>query len=199
MRTSILASVLAFTSSLVSAQFNITSKPFALVINSKNKTLDGTALFSCHEGAAIEALCIGKKLGTNDYQYNFNTSFYDTSNKPKTGYIAWVLKGGNFQLSQPLSISPTIFTNVAVPLFTPAEYGTLVQFDKKNKLNIPGYIDDTVSPVDLNAPKDYYRWYVCDTYVGYAYTTLSWAVGKAAPQNPSCQKVDVVRVFKKSY
>lgn len=105
--------------------------------------------------------------------------------------------GGNFEVSEPMTITPNLISNVAIPLFTPSEFGSLVQFDKSNRLNVPGYIDDTVSPINTNAPKGYYRWYVCNTYYGYAYQTLSWVIGNKAPQNPSCQKVEVVRVFAK--
>jgi hypothetical protein len=41
-----------------------------------------------------------------------------------------------------------------------------------------------------------YRWYVCTTLVtSYTYSTLAWVLGSHSPQNPSCVKVDVVRVF----
>ena len=73
--------------------------------------------------------------------------------------------------------------------------GTLVQFDKSGKLFISGYVDDTVNPINTHKVKNYYRWYMCNTYYGYLYNTLAWTLGDGKPQNPSCQKVDVVRVF----
>lgn len=69
-------------------------------------------------------------------------------------------------------------------------------FDVDNFLNIQGYVDDTVSPPKTDETTAYYRWYSCQTYyTGYQYTTLAWVVGEAAPQNPTCVKVDVKRVF----
>jgi hypothetical protein len=77
----------------------------------------------------------------------------------------------------------------------PSYSNVQVAFDKENKLNVPSYIDDCVVP-----PKEVlgseYRWYVCTTLVtSYTYSTLAWVLGSHSPQNPSCVKVDVVRVF----
>ena len=55
-----LALVLGLLSSPLVAQSNYPnqSAPFALVLSSANETLNGAKLFSCHAGAAIEALCV---------------------------------------------------------------------------------------------------------------------------------------------
>lgn len=37
--------------------------------------------------------------------------------------------------------------------------------------------------------------YICTTYAGYLYQTLAWTLGNAPPENPTCQKVDVQRLF----
>ena len=42
----------------VTAQFTNQTAPFTLVVHSENATYNGASLFSCHEGAAIEALCV---------------------------------------------------------------------------------------------------------------------------------------------
>ena len=88
-------------------------------------------------------------------------------------------------------------TNVALPLFEPAENYQYVGFDKNDKLYISGYIDDTVNPPKAGKAYKLYNWYTCKVYYsGYTYTTLSWVFGTVyPPQNPSCKKVDVVRVF----
>jgi hypothetical protein len=93
-----------------------------------------------------------------------------------------------------LSISPT--SNVAVPLLQPSTTGQAVAFDDDNKLTILSSQDDTKPPPNY-ACTPLYNWYACNTYAGYSYQTLAWVVGNAAaiPQNPTCQKVDVVRVF----
>jgi hypothetical protein len=92
-----------------------------------------------------------------------------------------------------MSLSFNPVSNVAIPLLTPSNSGTQVAF-REDKLFIPGYSDDLLSTPN-NAPKDYNRWYVCETNAGYLYTTLAWVMGDTTPQNPTCQKVDVVRVF----
>jgi hypothetical protein len=45
-----------------------------------------------------------------------------------------------------MSISSSLTSNVAVPLFTPGDQYTQIGFDKDNKLFIPQYVDDTVVP-----------------------------------------------------
>ena len=52
------------------AAAEIESKPFHLVLSSSNKSLDGKKLDSCHEGAAIESLCIS----TIGDKYYLNTT-----------------------------------------------------------------------------------------------------------------------------
>jgi len=42
----------------VAAQFTNQTAPFTLVVESHNATYNGACLYSCHEGAAIEALCV---------------------------------------------------------------------------------------------------------------------------------------------
>lgn len=94
-----------------------------------------------------------------------------------------------------LSTDPT--SNVAMPMFLPGEDQTYVGFGARDRMYIESYIDDTVTPPKvLSTPTKYYRWYVCETnYSGYQYTTLAWVLGNAKPENPSCEKIIVVRVF----
>lgn len=202
MKTAILALVGAI-AGVVNAQepfYNISSKPFHLVVKSAtNKTLDGRTLFACHEGAAIEGLCLGdKKLSTADV-YNFNTSAYTTPTNSAigdTGILTWLLPTSGQSYSSALSLSANPISNVAVPLFYPGDTDAQqVAFDNKGLLNIQGYLDDSVFPFNATETKAYYRWYICETYVGYQYTTLAWTYGKGEPQNPTCKKVNVKRVW----
>lgn len=179
MKTTILA-VLGAVASLASAQnYNISSKPFHLVLGSaKNKTLNGATLSPCHEGAAIEGLCLGgKKLSTAEV-FNFNTSAYSQpTNSPigDTGILTWLLPTADLSYSSALTLEANPTSNVAVPLFFPGdENAQQVAFDNKGLLNIQGYLDDSVFPFNTTETKAYYRWYICQTYVGYAYTTLAW-------------------------
>lgn len=197
----ITASLLAAATTQVTAQYTNQSDPFSLVLLSSNGTLNGTTLSPCHEGAAIEGLCLGPSITdttTTPITYNFNTSSFNTGANTtigQTGILTWLLQGGNFNLSSPLGLSFNPTSNVAIPLFTPSTTSTTtVAFDDGDLLNIQGYVDDTTSPLSFGQ-KAYYRWYICDTYYGYQYTTLAWVNGASDPQNPSCVKVDVQRVF----
>lgn len=112
-----------------------------------------------------------------------------------TGLVTWLLRGGNFEVSSSLNLAPTPDTNVAVPLFQPGDQGYAnFAFDSKDRLLVPSYLDNTVSPPVFKTQL-LRRWYVCLTRVGYFYQTLAWTVGSAEPENPSCRKVSVKRVF----
>lgn len=201
MKASIITSVLALATSTVSGQYLNQSAPFQLVVLSGNSTINGSTLTPCHEGAAIEGLCLGGQLSSSPtWLYNLNSSSYASSPANTTigvpGYLTYELEGGNFNVSEPMTLSYNPTSNVAVPLFSPESYGTLVAFDDSAKMNIQGYLDDRVYPPTADGTSGaYYRWYSCTTYAGYTYTTLAWALGEYAPENPTCQKVDVQRVY----
>jgi hypothetical protein len=180
--------------SAITAQYLNQSLPFNLVLKSEDLNATGKYLSPCHEGAAIEGLCLSTAPSERDvFRYNYT----DTPDyKSPTGYLTWILQGGNFNATEPLQLSYNPTSNVAVPLFSPSESGQPIGFDDDDLLYISGYFDDRVQPLNLSGPAvPYYRWYVCDTYAGYAYRTLAWGLGEAAPQNPSCVKVDVKRKF----
>jgi hypothetical protein len=93
-------------------------------------------------------------------------------------------------------ISPT--SNVAIPIIYPGwdKYST-VEFDECEEMYLSAYQDDTVSPpVYFEPSKKVKNWYVCVTRWAYTYSTLVWKVGLTGePQNPSCVKVEVQRVW----
>jgi len=198
MQASILSLVLALGASQVVAQYTNQSAPFNLILCSSNATLNGALLGACHEGAAIEGLC--PSIGGNaSASYNLFTFNYTSKQTPDpifgiTGLLTWELRGGNFNLSSPMSISTSLTSNVAVPLFTPGSQFTSIGFDNDNMLFIPQYYDDTVVPPKFGS-KPLQRWYACTTQDTYLYTTLAWVIGTQSPENPSCQKVKVKRVF----
>lgn len=201
-----LATLALTLAALTTAQFNNQSAPFNLVLASENKTIDGQYLAACHEGAAIEGLCLAgipspsKPGEIAPATFNFNTS--DQAVTPNAtlgapGWVTYLLRGGNFNESEPLGLYINPTTNVALPLFYPGgELATTMSFDSNNLLNIQGYIDDTQNPPTSGDTVAYYRWYSCTTYyTGYTYVTLAWVLGEGNPQNPTCVKVDVKRVF----
>ena len=178
------------------------SAPFNLVLLSKNGTYNNVALGACHTGAAIESLCVsGKLLAANASfpTFQFNSTASQVIGDPfagVTGQLTYLLRGSNFNESEPMVLSYSPSSNVALPIFEPAYYGTYVAFDKTGKMNIQDYVDDTVYPPNTSKVTAYYRWYACRTYYsGYQYTTLAWVVGPNKPENPTCVKVDVKRLF----
>ncbi|OCL02003.1 hypothetical protein AOQ84DRAFT_197696 [Glonium stellatum] len=198
MKASFIASLFAFAAATAVAQYTTQSAPFYLIVLSQNATLNGTALDACHEGAAIEGLCRGGSIAPSTASttlFQFNTSSSSNTTVDQAGYLSWELRGGNFNLSEPMGLAFNPVSNVAVPLFTPGnEDSTLVSFDKNDLMNIGGYLDDRVVP-PTQMTQQYYRWYICTTYYGYTYETLAWVLGQYPPENPSCQKVHVKRVF----
>jgi hypothetical protein len=114
------------------------------------------------------------------------------------GILVYILYGSNFVLSSPMMLSASDTSNIAVPIFLPStNVPTYVHFDECDKMYIEQYVDDTVSPpVFLETPAKVMNWYICLTRWSYTYTTLAWKVGSTGePQNPTCEKVEVERVW----
>ncbi|KAF2858553.1 hypothetical protein K470DRAFT_259732 [Piedraia hortae CBS 480.64] len=176
--------VLGFLAALVTAQFNNQSANFFLVVDSKDDRWAGTALGTCHEGAAIESLCPGHLVNSSSsYQFfQFNTSDYSGD----TGLLTYELHGANINVSEPMSLSTHPLSNLGMALFIPNDDYTGVAFDECGKLNIE----------DSNSVP-HYRWYICHTRTNYDYWTLSWLIGNNTdtPDNPTCTAANITRVF----
>ena len=87
-------SSLAFLSDFALAQ-TVQSKPFHLTIVSDNKTYNGMGLSTCHEGAAIESLCVAKTSAV----YHLNTTKSQTApikGDSVSGVLTWVLPSSMF-------------------------------------------------------------------------------------------------------
>jgi hypothetical protein len=92
----------------------------------------------------------------------------------------------------------SLSSNIVNPTFYPGVSGyTVIAFEESGYTYISAGSDDTVSPPTYyNPPRKLRNWYICLTRWSYLYQTLSWKIGVTGePQNPSCQKVDIVRVF----
>jgi len=193
--------VYAFALGAVNAQYDYASPPFNLVLLS-NSSYNGSTLSACHSGAAIESVCVSNGSSVSKPTpipaavFNFNTTVPDNT-QPSPGYVTYLLRGSNFNLSQPLGLSINPISNVALPMFQPGDaYSQTMWFDENGLLNIQGYIDDTTEGGPQRAVGPTYRWHACTTYYGsYIYKTLTWVLGAGPPQNPTCVKVDVKRVF----
>lgn len=95
-----------------------------------------------------------------------------------------------------LSVNPS--SNVALPLLQPGYDTQSVAFDGDDNLAIFSYYDDSKEDPTSGEVRAINNWYACQTYyAGYQYQTLAWVLGKegSKPQNPSCIKIDVKRVF----
>ncbi|CAL5868417.1 uncharacterized protein PFLUO_LOCUS2642 [Penicillium psychrofluorescens] len=179
----------------------IQSKPFELMIQSSNKAIHGKKLLaSCHEGAAIESLCV---TGGDSSRYFLNTTKGSSPVKGYTtsGLLVWNLPVGNEPQadSEPMSFYVDPGTNVALPLFEPSYESQYVAFEEgTGAMVIFSYLDDTVTPPTDTKVKVLKNWYACEyNYSGYVYHTLNFVLGDATakPQNPSCVKVQVHRKF----
>lgn len=191
---------------LTSAQYDLESNPFQLVLSSKDNYINGQALSACHTGAAIESLCLSESNSTSKPDpiaaatFRFNTSSNSVPSNPAGG-APGVL---TFELhTEPPIPSSLVFsydptTDYALPLLFPGTGANTqsLAFDSDNLLNVQGYLDYQTSPPTAGDAKPYYRWYACLTYyAGYEYENLVWALGEGEPETPSCVKVDVRRVF----
>lgn len=97
-----------------------------------------------------------------------------------------------------MNMAPSLSSNVVNPTFFPGTSPfALIAFEQDGCTYVSVVQDDTVSPpVFYNPARKVKNWYICLTRWSYLYQTLSWKVGVTGqPQNPSCQKVDVIRVF----
>ncbi|KAJ4144297.1 hypothetical protein LMH87_003187 [Akanthomyces muscarius] len=196
--TTIASSILL--SSLAAAD-DIQSKPFKLVLDSEDGSINGKTISSCHSGAAIEGLCIGESAPDAYSTYYLNTTQGSTGS-PVQGYsdsgkLVWNLPVQGQAESEAMEFYYDPSTNVAHPLFEPSYTATYVAFsDEDSEMAIFSYVDDTVNPPKAGPFKALKQWYACTTYYsGYSYFTLNWAVGNGKPQNPSCVKTEVKRVF----
>ncbi|KAL6850689.1 hypothetical protein ACO1O0_007813 [Amphichorda felina] len=185
-------------SGLVSAQ-DEQSEPFNLVIKSSDTSLDGQKVSACHEGAAIESLCLLRD--TQGSEFYLNTT--EGSVPPIDGYeptakLVWNLPIGSDQIvSSPMSFYINEATNIAHPQLQPSDSWQPITVDEDDNLAIVSGLDDTVTPPVVGAPFALHNWYVCQTNYGYQYETVNWVLGNddAQPQNPSCTKVGVHREY----
>ncbi|QPG96437.1 hypothetical protein C2857_004194 [Epichloe festucae Fl1] len=179
---------------LAAAQ-QVQSKPFKLIVQSEDKELNGRAFNLCHEGAAIESVCLYKDSSAI---FHLNTT---QGAQPGPGGLAGYLTS-DVPAKPPIPSSMIFYTepstNVAIAFFYPGSGPTqLVGFDEQEHMNVVTTLDDTTSPPNDSTPRVLKNWYVCTThYTSYTYkNTLNWVMGNAMPQNPSCVKVDVKRKF----
>lgn len=192
-----------------SAQYyNISSKPFQLVVESADGSLKDT-LSTCHTGAALESLCLSNGVSTSKTapiapaSFNFNTSLYMQAPVNHTdlgvpGILTWdlpVSSLGPIPSSVFFNYDPS--TNIAVPILRPGDTNPqILAFNDKDELIVQGYVDWTANPPTYGETYGLKRWFACQTYyASYQYENLAWGLGAGKPENPTCVAVNVKRVF----
>ncbi len=165
-----------------------------------------TALGACHQGAAIEGLCPTRET-VHDPPTPYTTFYHNISSVGNEttiaanveGVLSWILRAwGGLNVPSAMSLPFNSASNLANPTFYPGvDKYDLIAFEEDGCAYIKTALDDTVSPpAYFNPSRKVKNWYICLTKWSYLYYTLSWKVGLTGqPQNPSCQKVDVIRVF----
>ncbi|KAF2766698.1 hypothetical protein EJ03DRAFT_338166 [Teratosphaeria nubilosa] len=138
--------------------------------------------------------------------YRLNTSSTIPNNYNASlgmpGLLTWdLILGGTSNdtmvISQGLSLHVYESSNTAFPAFEIDQQQFLVAFDEDGLMNVQSDYDDTVTPpTEYIGTRAYYRWYICqNNFDGYKYFNLNWVLGDTKPQNPTCQKVQVLRTF----
>jgi len=122
--TGCFALIVALAASAV-AQTN-QSVPFNLKVSSSNSSIDGRYLFTCHAGAALNALCLTTtdvttvNPSTSTFYLNY-TRYGEPVNYSDSGVLVNNLKmapGNSFPfVSEPMSLLLTAGSNVAVAWF----------------------------------------------------------------------------------
>jgi len=203
------ASCIAALVSAVAAQdsyYNITSKPFQLVLTSADSSINDT-VSTCHVGAALESLCLSNSNSTSKPDptpfstFNFNTSIYSQAPSPSLGVpgiLTWFLPTANAGLipsSVYFNYDPS--TDSATPILQPgSSQPQTLAFNDEDELIVQAYINWTTNPPSAGPTYGLKRWYACRTYfASYQYNNLVWGLGAEKPENPTCVAVSVKRVF----
>jgi hypothetical protein len=188
--------------------YNITSKPFQLLLTSEDGTINDT-ISACHTGAALESLCLSNSNTTSKPEptqystFNFNSSVYAQAPPNDIalgvpGILTWFLPVGNIgpvPSSVYFNYDPS--TNIAVPIIETGDSNPqLFAFNDQDELIVQSYIDWTADPPKAGETYALKRWYACKTYfAGYQYENLAWSLGALEPENPTCVAVNVKRVY----
>lgn len=188
--------------------YNITSKPFQLVLTSADGSINDT-VSACHTGAALESLCVSHSNSTSKPDptpystFNFNTSIYSQAPTNHTdlglpGILTWFLPVSNIgPVPSSVYFNYDPATDSAVPILQPgSDRPQILAFNDQDELIVQGYVQWTANPPTYGETYGLKRWYACQTYFsGYQYENLVWGLGAGKPENPTCVPVGVKRVF----
>jgi len=164
------------------------------------------AVGACHQGAAIEGLCL-TNLTVRDQATSYTTFYHNVSSQENKfanandalGTLIYVLRAGlGLQVPSAMFFHEVPDSNMADLIFKPGYSANRpVAFDSCGSLYIPGTQNNTVSPPEYYEPElKVKNWYICLTRFSYLYESLVWKIGVTGePQNPTCQSVGVQRVW----
>ncbi|KAK5636051.1 hypothetical protein RRF57_011763 [Xylaria bambusicola] len=186
------------------ANFNIVG-PFALRVTPKtNSDVDGY-LWACHAGAATEGLCYAAGAGAvsgSVYEFYYNYTFDEESLYP--GFISYVFPyqgadGSLVKVPSLLQLYPSYSSNVNLALIPPgSDGGTSISLDEDSGQFYMGLQHDDTrwnSTIPIpETPRNVSNFHICYQWTGgYWYRSLAWVSGYegAAPQNPSCEPVNL--------
>jgi hypothetical protein len=171
-------------------------------------TITSHALGACHQGAALEGLCltddttaIPARPYTTFYHNVSSDALANASNNK--GILNWPLSLNNgtnvIIASSAMGFYYQLGTNLVDMGFTSGISGyQTVSFEENNgSMYIEVFIDDTgKAPVLRDPPIKASNWYLCPMGLGSSLQSLHWKIGLAGePQNPNCSKVEVQRIW----
>ncbi|KAF1833931.1 hypothetical protein BDW02DRAFT_551553 [Decorospora gaudefroyi] len=164
------------------------------------------ALGACHQGAAIEGLCLTNDTLTTParpyttFYHNVSSQSGNTVNADNTlGVLGWHLTLGALRVPSAMNFDYDPGSNLATPVIMPGQsrYEPVAFEAGTNHMYIPVKQNDQVSPPEPYLPPlKLKNWFNCLTRYSYTYETLAWKVGMTGePQNPTCTAVEVHRVW----
>jgi hypothetical protein len=176
--------------------------PFYIqLVGSRNASLNGLYINTCHVGAATEVLCIPPSTEkpnprsefylNNTKEYSPNEGMITWNLSPQPGYSSAVVLGGG------------LTSNIVIPTLGPPrapDYPNILGFDEKDMMYIPSGFDDSKqwNEPGYNPHKKLYRWAICEIVHqpgGYRYTTFVWTVGPSKTEYEiPCVAVEAKRV-----
>jgi len=158
------------------------------------------ALGACHWSAAYEGLCL-----TNDTTATparpYTTFYHNVSSYDAEGILNWPMSlyGRVDPVPSAMRFEYEAGTNLVNIALTPwTDTYQLVWFeDGSASMYITIAKDDTGKAPDwVHPPKKVKNWYMCTMRYDDTWRSLAWKIGFVGePQNPTCSKVDVVRVW----
>jgi len=160
------------------------------------------ALGACHWSSTYEGLCLTDDTTATHARpsttfYHNVSSYYDDTQ----GILNWPLSlwGRDDPVSSAMHFEFVVGTNLVNMVFTPGtDTYQLVCFEEGSaSMYIAIAEDDTGKAPDwFDPPKKVKNWYMCTMRHGSTLRSLAWKIGFVGePQNPTCSKVDVVRVW----